>query len=1124
MNTLVWSDAPSTAAGRFIRLAARAVFFAGCLLLPVARFASAQSTTADITGTVTDATGASLPHATVTLTNLGTKEVRTAQTTDAGDYTFTQLGPGSYSIQVSQSGFKSFVIPNIALSASDRARENAKLEVGTEGQTVEVTGQAPALQTDSSVLTTVVTQKATQDLPLNGRNYVNLAQLGAGANEGPPNGLSSGGRPDDRRLTSGISINGQSDTINDWMIDGLDNNERIIGTTGIRPSIEAISEINIQSNTYTAEVGRTAGGVINIITKSGTNNFHGSAYEYFRNDVLNAYPFQFGANNPKPKLRQNQFGGSIGGPIIHDRLFFFGDYEGLRQIQGAAPTLSQVPTLAQYTALRSNPASLADGGAVDPVGLAYALLYPAPNAPSNTANSGAFVSSPVVVRNSDTADGRVDVQLNQKNLLYGRYSYNRTPVQFPGLLPTVNEAGLNIDPGGAIFNFYGNAQDNAQNAQINYIHTFNSNLLLALGFGYTRINNQSFPLNYGLAVNTAFGQPNVNLDVNTSGLSPATVQNLADLGDGSFIPIKDVDNTFQYQGSITINRGAHNIKIGAALIRRQALNFQNNYGIGSWGFNTINGDPTGLAALLQGNYFSVQRSNSLVPPHYRLWEPSAFLQDDWHATPTLTLNLGVRYDVFTPFTEVKGAISNFDPATASIVVANQNGVNQYAGLNPTWTNVAPRIGFAYTVTPGTVLRGGFGISYFPMNYTSNSSLKNQPFVSAFNCTNGGCPAPIPGIGGPGNGTGTFQRGLPLPTAASATNPAGNIADPVDPAFRSSYLEQFNLTVEKAFGPNVLQATYVGMLGRHIAQIYNDQNLPPLISNSALNALAASQGTTAGNAYNTLRPFYQQLPNITQIGGYNSGGSSNYNALQLSLNRRTSAGLTFNANYTLAHGLDNVLNLSNEINDGYGTIPSQISSVDYGNSDVDIRNRLAFSANYELPFGKSASGLVATLAKGWQANTILVWESGEPFTVINSTGIATTQNGNHNDRPNQLRKGNLSGSSIAEFFDPTAFAPQTSGVLGTERKNPLYGPHYRHVDLSLFKNFPVYRESFLQFRAECFNIANVTNFANPNNTLQSSAGTTDPDVYTVTSNNVGTITTTSANYNPRLFQFALKYQF
>jgi len=249
-----------------------------------------------------------------------------------------------------------------------------------------------------------------------------------------------------------------------------------------------------------------------------------------------------------------------------------------------------------------------------------------------------------------------------------------------------------------------------------------------------------------------------------------------------------------------------------------------------------------------------------------------------------------------------------------------------------------------------------------------------------------------------NGAGAFQRGQPLPTAASATNPAGNIADPVDPAFRSSYLEQFNLTLEKAFGPNVLQATYVGMLGRHIAQIYNDQNLPPLISNSALNAIAAQDGLSAGNAYNTLRPFYKQLPNITQIGGYNSRGSSNYNALQLSLNRRTSAGLTVNANYTLAHGLDNVLNLSNEINDGYGNIPSQISSVDYGNSDVDIRNRLAFSANYELPFGKSANGLVGALARGWQANTILVWESGEPFTVINSSNIATTSFGSGNRPP------------------------------------------------------------------------------------------------------------------------------
>jgi len=1120
------ADAFSTPAKRHIQLIVLALVMTGCLLFPAVRFASAQSTTADITGTVTDVSGASMPHAKVTLTNLGTKAVRTAETTDAGDYTFTQLGPGTYSIQVSQTGFKSFVIPSIALSAADRAREDARLEIGEATQTITVTSQTPALQTDSSMLTTTVTQKAVQDLPLNGRNYVNLAQLSPGANEGPPNGLSSGMRPDDRRLTSGISVNGQSDTINDWMIDGLDNNERVIGTTGIRPSVEGISEINIQTNTYTAEVGRTAGGVINIITKSGTNNFHGSAYEFFRNDVLNAYPFQFGANNPKPKLRQNQFGGSIGGPIIRGKTFFFADYERLRQIQGANPVSSQVPTLDQYNALRSNPASLTGGAAIDPVGLQYALLYPAPNAPATVftstgaAASGTFVSSPVVDRTVDTVDGRVDEHFNQNDLLYGRYSYNRSPVNLTGLLPIVHEAGLDIEPGGAIFNFYGAAKDTAQNAQINYIHTFNSNLLLQLGFGYTRINNQSYPLNYGKAVNTAFGQPNVNLDQLTSGLSPTTAQGLADLGDGNFIPILDVDNTFQYQGALTINRGAHNIKLGAALIRRQALNFQNNQGIGSWSFNSINGDATGLGALLQGTFNRVERSNSLNPPHYRSWEPSVYVQDDWHATSTLTLNLGVRYDVFTPFTEAHNAISNFDPATASIVVANQNGVNSHAGLKTTYTNIAPRIGFAFTALPGLVLRGGFGISYFPMNYTSNSSLKNQPFVSSYSCNNSSC---VPtATGGPGPGSLQFQLGLPLPTAASATNPTGTIADPVDPAFRSSYLEQFNLTVEKSFGANVVQATYAGMLGRHIAQIYNDQNLPPLISNTALSALAARLGTSTSTAYNTLRPFYSQLPNITQIGGYNSRGVSSYNALQVSLNRRTAAGLTVGANYTWAHGLDNVLNLSNEINDGYGTIPSRISSVDYGNSDVDIRNRVALSGNYELPFGKRLQGFSGALARGWQANTVLVWEGGEPFTVVNSQGVATTNNANHPDRPNQLRKGNISTPRISGFFDISAFAPQTSGVLGSERKNPLYGPHYRHVDMSVFKDFPVFRESTIQFRAEAFNIINTTNFSNPNNSMSVSPGT--GDTYIVNPSNFGTITTTSTNYNPRLFQFALKYQF
>ena len=1121
----------SEATTRRIRHSAGALLVTGCLLLPAAPSVMAQSSTADITGTVMDNTGAVVPNATITLTNLGTRETHVGKSGSDGDYSFVLLNPGTYSIKVAGSGFKTFVVPSLTLAASDRVREDAKLEIGSAAETVQVTGQAPALQTDSSVLTNTVTEKAVQDLPLSGRNYIQLAQIVPGASEGPPNGLSSGERPDDRRQSSSFTANGQSDVVNNEVVDGLDNNERIIGTIGVRPSVEAIREITVETNDYTAEVGRTGGAVINIITKSGSNSFHGSAYEYFQNDVLNAYPYQFGANNPKPEFRQNQFGASIGGPIIRDKTFFFADYEGLRQVEGANPTSSVVPTLAQYNALRSDPASLlAPGAALDPVGVQYARLYPAPNAPSTNTVYGSYVSSPVVTRNSDTVDARVDHRFNQNNLFYTRYTYNRVPSNFPGLLPVTNEAGLNIAPGGAIYNYYGAAKDDAQNIQLNYLHTFTPNLLLELKFGYTRIDNQSFPLNYGTAVNTAFGQPDVNLDQTTSGLAPVGTSGYADLGDGNYIPIIDVDNTFQYVGTVTWTKGAHTMKMGATLIRRQALNTQNNQGIGDWNFNApadttpttlYQNGPTALASLLSGEFTSVQRSNNLIPPHYRIWEPSAFFQDDWRAARNLTLNLGIRYDVFTPFSEVHNAISNFDPATASIVIANQNGVNQYAGLHPTWTNVAPRLGFAFTPRPHLVLRGGFGISYFPMNYTSNSNLKNQPFVSDFNCNNGACPG----------GYTRLAQGLPIPTAASATNPSGSIADTVDPNFRTSYLEQFNLTLERDFGGNVFQATYVGELGRHMAQVYSDQNTPAPVSNSAINSIVATSGGTlnSAQAFNTLRPFYSKLPNVTSIGGYNSRGASSYNALQLSLTRRTRAGLTVEANYTFAHNLDNFLGISNEINDGYGSLPNELSTLEYGNSDLDLRQRGVVTGDYVLPFGKNLRGITGALAKGWQANTILVWDTGTPFSITNSVNVVTTTPSANVDRPNEVHSAKVSDPNVSRFFDASAFQPQLSGTVGSERRNTLYGPHFRHVDLSVFKTFPVYRESTIEFRAECFNIANTANFSAPNHSLQI-APNTDPvtgatlDTYSVQANNIGTITSLTPSYNPREFQFALKYQF
>ena len=1130
----------------------------GCMMLPAAPYAAAQATTGDITGTVTDNTGATIANATVVLTNTGTNEKHTAQTGASGDYTFSQLGPGTYSIQVTESGFETFVIPSVNLSVGDRAREDAKLTAGSQATTIQVTGQTPALQTDNSVLSTLVTQQQVQDLPLDGRNYINLAQIVPGANQGPGNGLNSGSRPDDRRQTSSVSANGQSEILNDELVDGLDNNDRIIGTIGVRPSIESIREINVETNTYTAEAGRTAGAVINVITKSGTNAFHGSAYEFFRNDVLDASPFAFGASIRKPELRQNQFGASIGGPIVKDKVFFFGDYEGLRQIAGGNPTVSQVPTTAQYNAIHSGSQAqilaVADGGdktgpnvahgGIDPVGLNYAMLYPLGNSPANntfatvngvsTEVSDGFVSSPSTSLTSDTADGRVDWQIDQKDLLFGRFTYNRVPTTNPGFLPTANVAGVNVQPGGAIYNFFGTAKDDAQNAQINFVRTISPTTLLQLGFGYTRINNQSVPLNYGTNVNTAFGQPNINLSQATSGLSPTGVGGLADLGDGAFIPIVDINNTFQENGSVTINRGAHSFKFGANVIRRQATNAQNNYGNSNYGFNAINGDSTALAALLQGVFNNVQQSIDTVPPHWRTWEPGGFAQDDWHATQNLTLNIGVRYDVYTPFTEVHNALANFDPTTGTLIQANVNGVNQYAGLNPTWTNVAPRIGFAATPAPGFVIRGGYGMSYFPENYTSNSSLKAQPFVTDYNCNNGAClPDPTTGISPT-----RFSQGLPLPVPSNAASPSGSINDVVDPSFRTSYAEQFNLNVEKSFGANVLQVGYVGVLGRHLAQISNDRNAPALVSNTTLQNMALASGQTPSQVFNDLRPFHATLPNVTSIGQYQSGGSSNYNAVQVQLTRRTTAGLTIGANYTYAHALDNVLGFSNEVNDGYGSVPSQLSSIEYGNGDLDIRQRGVVTGDYALPFGKNLTGIAGALGKGWQANTLLVWQTGQPFTVTESNGVTSTTNAaTATTRPNQLANAKLSNPTIREFFNIADFAPQVSGTLGSEERNTLHGPDFRHVDFSVFKSFPVYRESTLEFRAECFNLTNTTNFNTPNATFQAtptSAQVTYPvggvptsetflgDTYTFTGNNVGTITSTA--FNPREFQFALKYQF
>jgi hypothetical protein len=1157
--------------------------------------AYAQLATADITGTVTDVQGGVLPGANVTLTNLGTKEVRTAQSNGLGEYTFSLLPPSHYSILVRAAGFETFSVPDLGVEAGDRGRADARLTLGTATQTVTVTAATPLLQADNATVSSTVTQGAVEELPLNGRNFVQLVQLVPGANEGPGNGLTSGDRPDDRRPTNGLSVNGQDDVLNNEIIDGIDNNERIIGSIGVKPSVEAIQQISVETNDYAPEIGRTAGGVINVVTKSGSNNFHGSAYEFFRNDVLDARSyFATTASIPvKPELRQNQFGGSLGGPIRKDKTFFFGDYEGFRLVQAINPYTSTVPTVANFDDINSigsgSPqalftAAIANGAlpalnpttgspwTVDPIALNYLELFPAPNATgTNDGATNNYVSSGNKTQYSTTVDARVDQNINTNNQMYARFTYNNVSTFNPAQLPVAGPNAIpGVIPGGGRYNFSGAAKDLAYGYQLNFTHVFNARIVLELKAGYIRINNFSTPLNYGSNVATAFGFPagTNNFDPLSSGLTVAGISNYEDLGDGAYVPLNDIDNTFQYAGNVSYTIGAHNMKFGGGLIRRQARNVQSPSAVGAYSFGlSTDTSPVGggsftqiqqntnvLASMLTGAFTSPTRQYDLAPPDYRSWEPSVYWQDFWKITPKLTITYGARYDVFTPFTEAHNRIANFNYPMAlaltgsnidsALQIANSGGVSSTDGIQTDYSNIAPRVGFAATIGPGTVLRGGFGYSFFPGNYTSNSDLKNIPFVSVYSPSCESVNAyniqntlgetgisPICGNGAGSAATQILEQGLPIPTAPFQAGQSPNLTsitgltfNAENPKLRQGAVTQYNLLLEKQFGAFVATIGYVGETGQHQPESINNINLPS----------PAGPAAVTSQQY-ILTPV---LPNLSSVSYYDSEGYSNYNALQASLQQRLSHGLTLNANYTWAHGLDDFSGLSEQGDQGWSNAdPHNIRRTEYGNGDNDIRNRFVLQSTYALPFGKEFSGYKKQVASGWQFNEIFAIQSGKDFSVINTSAggcldaagspyTATTGNCAHPisganigspgaDRPNIIGDIHISNPGKNEWFNTSAFQGQTIGTVSNQERNQLYGPNFRHVDISVFKDFPIHENIAMQFRAEFFNLTNTVNLYMPNN---NSAG------QELGNGSFGQLTNVDPNYTPRQIQFALRATF
>jgi hypothetical protein len=1052
----------------------------------------AQFSSADVLGTVTDATGAVLTGATVTIKNTGTGITRTAETSKTGEYLFTPLQIGTYEVTVEAKGFRKYVAKNITLTAGDRARVDAKMTVGQASETVSVSAEAAAaLQTDSSTVGSEIPQKNIEDVPLSGRNLTDLVLMSAGVqNTTSDSALSKGcatslqkstvqAGVDDCRQASGYVVNGQSDLNQNNELDGMDNNDRHIGNVEVKPSIDAIEEVKVQTSLYSAESGRTSGGLVQIVTKSGSNQFKGSLYEYLRNDKFDSWTTWA---TLKPKLRQNQFGGSLGGPIIKNKTFFFADYEGLRNVTGNPQTNSQIPTKEILAAVASGDISSIDtllGAAslegaetleqaftapgatitkIDPVAQNLMKLFPTSGGTATCAD-GYYCGMIDRTQNSNTFDVRIDQHINDRNTLYGRYSYNYTDSINASTYPASTVNGAVFTPGGT------EAKQPEDNLSLDYAHVFRPTLVLDLKAGYTYSKQDDAaddPLQaasilgfncgagVGCPANSASsgyrsGLPTISgIGSTGSGGGPGGGGGGWSLGESSWVPLVMRNETYQYVGSVTWTKGTQNIKIGGTWISRELIGAQSQNVYGSMSFSSASvGQTTELSAtqqFLMGVTSSKARSFVAVNQHLNTKEPSVYVQDDWRIKSKLTLNLGLRYDLFTPYTEKNGYLSNFDPDT----VYTYNGVtytgvlvspfltgaqhsNKYANVPVDYHNIAPRFGFAYSLPKNMVLRGGFGITYYPNTSGPNSTSVNAPFSYSLSCGSAT-------QGGPGGGGGnTINYQTPKSVCADVTQPmvdgfpvpdismTGVLTMATDPTqyagegsinstasnLQDSYQYQYSLQAQKEWRSNVITVGYVGSLGRHLAN-YESANV-------AVDSLAITPANNYGVPFYDLNQCSDVMGNtiacsnagsVNKVSGaslnvINSYSTSDYNGLQATFLRRSTSGLTTSINYTYSHQINNGY-LINEnggqspicvaygcrVDNGSGSASSARiegpKQYDLGNADLDLRHRVSGVLTYQIPF-RSSNPILRAVASGWTGNLMGTLQTGSHYTVTAGGG-------------------------------------------------------------------------------------------------------------------------------------------
>ena len=1057
----------------------------------------AQAVSGTILGSVRDASGAVVSNAVITISNTDTGLTRSVNTDSSGEYTAPSLPPGSYTVTIQMEGFKRISLTNLQLGVDQKLRADAVLQLGTVTETVNVEATAPVVKADSSELGDTVTEHQIKDLPLNGRDFVHLTRIIPGVVRGIPGANIDGAGSLAWRASASFSANGQRTRDNNFMLDGVDNNETWLNSVVVFPSVDALEEFKVQTSTYSAEFGRSSGGVVNIAIKSGSNSFHGSGFEFLRNDALDANDYfnnKFGRK--KPPFRQNQFGGTFGGRVIKDKTFFFMDYQGGR-IRQAQTYLSTVPSLKMRTGDFSElnrviydaespgtpfagniiPASRQDPAARNII----SQIYPLPNTGGQlSASTGQtinnFLYNPSQKRDDDQGDVKIDQNLSNTNHLFGRYSYQRTERFLPATLPTAGDAGFTFGAGTGLVT--------AQSVALNDTHSFSPHVLNEFRFGISRFNIYVTSIDFGTNLAQKVGIPGVSISDTTSAMSQITFagSGFRNVGANGNQPLITALDTFQYFDNVTAIFGGHTVKAGASYTRRRRNVFNVDNIVGTFQFNnnltsncagiasgcTINSN-TGFdgASFLLGYSNSETRTYQLGTVGERRPEFGAYVQDDWRVSTRLTLNIGLRYDVFVPYVEVYNRQSNFDTQTGKFVLASDdaviNGVKVGRKLqNTPMLDLAPRFGFAYDLRGNghTVIRGGYGMFYNnPLTGTSSSKVSNPPFLLAQAFTTTLVP------------TLRLSNGLPaVPTVDPNRSPTGSTRSIFDINFKDGRAQQWNFNVQQQLGRDyLLEVAYVGSKGEHLVLKRDINVAPPTV------------GVTNADVN---RPYINISPGLRSLSQVQSRGWSTYHSLQTKFTKRFSAGLVFTNSYTYGKTMDIVSDTEG------ATLNPYNFNYDRAVSDFDIKHNFVSTVNYELPFGKgrkfasSTNSFVDKLIGGWQINMILLARTGLPFTVTQSQSLLSNGTGN---RPNRVGSGKLDNPTVDKWWDIAAFAATTdnTGTYGNSGRNILRAPNQTNVDFSLIKNTRFFEKIEHQFRIEAFNALNHAQFATPGRNLGAS---------------------------------------